>query len=505
VGRTVNVETPGAGPSDCHDDQVRLDEPRRQELRNLVLSTARSAFELVVDYKNSGGSFADHRHVPRFLPGQSGVYRLAEWSSDSQSPVSYTGIFGPEGSDQATHGYDDIPGFAAYAEFVRTQAALRAYLVPSRFGETGGDTVLLIGTAHLPLEIVERHLHTKGWDLDEQVFSDLYDELEMCWLSESLPVELVIPILAIEFETDGFDLTDRCRVERLSTGDQLSRWPGQRMAGEERYVAMASHALVISGWFLDNSESLMWRGLAQPSSQLDELDHFFQALSIISDSPSGFVQVVYRPTGWSSGYVADLPEILSGPLVPGRRSVRLNADVINPLDSLDESRVHNLVAAYRELQTKPKYALAVQRLISAERRTDQDDRIVDLCVGLESLVSDSSPGDTTYKMALRTAAVLANAHVAQPSRFVGQMKRVYAHRSDIVHGRTANKNATISVGQQTMLTEDFARKILRRLLQSRLENPEQDDKAIDANIIGSALDTYAAAAGEVTPDSAWLT
>jgi hypothetical protein len=71
-------------------------------------------------------------------------------------------------------------------------------------------------------------------------------------------------------------------------------------------------------------------------------------------------------------------------------------------------------------------------VLSAERRAAEADRVVDLCIGLEALLSDPK-GETTYKIAVRGSAFLAHTGVTNASEFYRALKRVYGFRSAIVH------------------------------------------------------------------------
>jgi hypothetical protein len=346
-----------------------------------------------------------------------------------------------------------------------------------------------MSVSDLPLEVVDRHINLVGWTLNLEAASAIYRELEAWWLEPTLQVELVVPILGVDFCQDDVSFNGGIRLVRLTPGEQLSRWPGKRLEGQESFVAMATHALVIPGWTMTNEDVLRWLAPSDPPEHVPEAERFLESLAIVCDQPSGYVQVLIRPLGWAPGYVADLPVLLTGGLVPDKRSSRLKK-AREPLATLRDSEIDELRNVFAATSAADEVALAAARLLSAERRSDAADRIVDLCVGLEALLSDSQ-GETTYKIAIRAAAMLARAGVAEPSSFIRPMKTVYAHRSAVVHGRGSDKTSIVTISGKDVSTEGLARYVLRRLLSVRTSDPSLTPDAIDRTLLGEALDQFA--------------
>jgi hypothetical protein len=358
--------------------------------------------------------------------------------------------------------------------------------------------------ARLALDMVERHLHLNGWEPDEQVLEAYYSELVAWWLYERLDIELVVPILAIDFGGDGFALDADTRVQRLSEGEQLARWPGARLDDNEGYVQMASHALVVSGWWTQPSDHPASMFISEPPDGVDQIDRFLRALSTVTDAPTGYNQILFRPVGWAKSFTADLPPLEVTTLVNDHRSTRL-AKSVEPSDFIDESRIEHLRAAYSIDDDNRSVRLAAQRLLSAERRHAEADRVVDLCVGLEALLGDSK-GETTYKIAIRGAAMLAYSGVTDASQFYRALKRIYDYRSAIVHGSSRPRATSVLVGESSYRTEDLARMILRRLLGVRVAKPDLTPETIDTALVAKAVDNLATRPDAPSPEASttWL-
>lgn len=472
--------------------QLRLTSDQRQQLRTLTFDAVAECMGKLRHLYDSDHKF-DRHNYPIRDPQASGTYAKVAWSSTSKdAPQSYRSAIGPSTSYRAVIPVSEVGGIRNLVSFVRGQEQLRNWIVPDGFGDDGWrEHLLTVQVADLPLEIVERHIHSAGWEIVQEVLDQIFQELETWWLNRHLAVELLIPILGISFETsDDVQFESGVRLVRLSAKEQLARWPGQFLGDQGDFVSMATHALVISNWTMTNDQALHWFRPTDPPENIPAVERFFEALAVVTSEPTGYVQTIARPRGWSPGYVADLPVLLTGPLVSSRKSQRLKP-APEPRVTFNAMETTFLQKTYAALGSHDAIALAASRLLSAERRADEADRIVDLCVGLEALLSDSQ-GETTYKVALRATAMLAYQGITNPSRFFQAMKIVYAHRSAIVHGRRSSKTATVTMDGEVLPTDLVAHLVLRRLLEARIDNPELNPAEIDSKILMDALTHYSA-------------
>jgi len=473
-----------------HYPDMRIEEEARDELRRLAMIAAKDALARLRALHDADHRFADRTSYPQFDEGHEGLtYRTTTWSSGSEAPKRHISVFGRRPGYGTEILYEELDGYSGMLNLVLRHPALHDYLAPPHLGDDLRDHVLSVQVADLPLEMAERHIHSMGWELDERQLGKSYEQMEAWWLQESLPVELLIPILAIQFGQDVIKFSDGCRVEPLQEAEQLARWPGQRGHGLEKVLAMSTHVLVVPGLRFSNESALAWFVTPGAPDESPQTDRFFQALAAVTETPSGYAQVVYRPLGWSSGYTAALPPLLSGPVVE-RFSRRLDRTRSEPAQVLDTSDIDILRRAYNGLGNDTPTRLAAFRLRSADLREGEADRILDLCIGIEALVA-GEPGDTTYKIAWRTAAVLAHRRVEAPSEFINAMKAIYGYRSALVHGRSRRKVKPILVWGQEWPHEPVARFVLRQLVLARIDDPSLTTDKVD-RVLAEALESWAA-------------
>jgi hypothetical protein len=125
-------------------------------------------------------------------------------------------------------------------------------------------------------------------------------------------------------------------------------------------------------------------------------------------------------------------------------------------------------------------------------REEDDDRILDLLIGLEAVLGDGDKSEMTHKLALRTAAVLADAGASDPTRIAADVKQLYAYRSAIAHGRdrSARKHRYLGEAGNQVAASTLGTLYLRKVVLRLAERPDlHNAKAIDAELILKRLAT----------------
>ena len=186
------------------------------------------------------------------------------------------------------------------------------------------------------------------------------------------------------------------------------------------------------------------------------------------------------------------------------RAVHDAAELHEHIDGLDEGRwleedlpvvtadaLGEAGRVFRALQVAPRrLTLAAERLSAAMLREREADRILDLCIGLEAVLGDPSPGETTYKLSLRAAAVLADAgHAIAPADVFREVKAIYRFRSDIAHGRDPARRRTLRREDVDVATVDAARDYLRQTIAALCDRAQLAEKPerLDQELILAAI------------------
>ena len=122
-------------------------------------------------------------------------------------------------------------------------------------------------------------------------------------------------------------------------------------------------------------------------------------------------------------------------------------------------------------------------------RESDDDTALDAIIGIETLLSGDTHGEITYTISNRISVVASKLNNCpySPQDMRRAMKSIYAFRSDIVHGRDLEKNSSIKIGGNNVLTKDLAVEFLRYSLLFIIQNqdflsPNSFEEALDNSL-----------------------
>ncbi|UMP04386.1 HEPN domain-containing protein [Amycolatopsis sp. EV170708-02-1] len=415
-------------------------------------------------------------------------YRTVKSGASVERALDLDGAFTNDNRWGTKYQYSELDGFEALINYVIDHDDLKRFHSLAGGRDEFMEHVLRVNVGKLPVIAAEKHVFENGWELNTEALREHVLKLAAWWVLDEVPIRLVVPILNISFESDRIELDEKTFIERMDDGLQLARASGNpRVSAYKELIPMATHAIVLEGWTLPNPTALTWLWTPEDSPiEAPVLDRFFQVLSTFAEEPTGYVQVLYRPVGWSHEFTGPLPEVLPGPFLP-HYSTALKA-ATEPTKTLSGSEIELLREGFTSLgQQENIVSVAAQRLLDAERRPSDVDRLLDLCIGIEALVA-GNPGDATYKVAIRIAAVLAELGISNSAEVIEASKSLYSLRSAIVHGRKRPAKAVnVTLHGRQVDTIEAARYFLRNLLRARLQWPELTTDDIDSRIIAGAL------------------
>jgi hypothetical protein len=401
-------------------------------------------------------------------------------SALGEGAPDYSRLFGSTAGTLTPFSHDDVPELAAVIDYVshRPDLVSRLDVVPQPGQTAPNDPVLWLArlrAADLVLSVVSR-ARALGHPNDPETLLAAYRERERAILAPDLVADLVAPLALTSLDLDGpFDLGDGVRLEKLDEATQLARahaYSGRAETVPSALQAAATHAVVITGVKVDNSSPArrVWRALA-PDDTSGKLDLALECLRVLTHIPTGYAQVFLRPDGWADRWTQALP-----PVADARVHRRypssfdkygwLKAPVTVSAEQL--AALPAVIASARKAEKPTR--LALRRLSLAGLRDDEDDMMIDACIGIEALLSKDNT-EVTHKVALRGATVLATraAQPIAPKEAFDMLKKTYGRRSDLVHGNRSDAKATYTFGNgATMRTSALAVILLRDILFSKL-------------------------------------
>lgn len=462
----------------CADPVSVVSRGMCKEFRELTLAAVAAWRTLALAYASTGGYMPRERlpQLKTFHTGWPNITSAAFSDTDGQ-PRDLAALVGSKKDLLHPYGYGDIPELVTLFEFVEADPALSDMFVwrgpdGSPLGDDARRTQFVrTGVGILVGSIVAR---ADAFGVaDDSRDRDLFQERYRAMTDETLPAELVVPLLVIDFEFPGarFDLGEGVWLERLDERTQLARAPSQySIYGVPGVLAGAAVvAVVVAGVELDNRNH-SWRFSASITDQLPlgVVERVCEALRLITHHPIGYAQVLVRPVGWADLWKHDLPPITEVDQVRRYAASLDRYGWLGPYRTVPAEAVNRAPELFTALAgTEPNVLLAAKRLSRAALSAEDDDIVLDACIGIEALLGDNKT-ELTHRICLRCAAALADLGT-DPIRIYQSCKKVYDYRSAVAHGTTVKPaQRTIKVGESTVPTPVAATLFLRRLLISKL-------------------------------------
>lgn len=399
--------------------------------------------------------------------------------------MNWSSLFGNAvGRGSAKFTVDEVPEFKVVSDYVRDHPALAEKVSPMSIRAEDAGRAAMMRTndvISIVTTIIERSIATG------EAERDVYLQHERALLADTVVADVMAPIALVMLDIDeALELGDGAWIEPLDEATHRARAVDTFGSENPYLVSAATHAVVLRDREFDNSRGSIFRqiGLELQPEYLDQVEQVFQALTIVSRQPTGYAQLFLRPKDWADRWLGDLPAIQSvGTMHRYPTSLGERGWNEEPLH-IQSDRLVTLPATYQALtKTSRRGRLAARRLFGSALRTDVEDIILDACIGIEALLGEEHD-ELVHRMGLRAAVALAP-HGWGPERAHEVLKKVYGHRSKIVHG-TERKHSTIKVGDTDYSTEEVAVFLLGNLLQSHLaESPAWTPETLDQRLFAS--------------------
>ncbi|TFB63465.1 hypothetical protein E3N86_04605 [Cryobacterium sp. Hz7] len=312
-----------------------------------------------------------------------------------------------------------------------------------------------------------------GAESDEDLLS-IYLALERARFADELIGDLIVPIALTALKTnETFQITEDIWIEPIDADMQRARaepiLSGDRVSA--LVVAAATHAVVVRNVKFDNRDYFD-RRFRRNEIDLNRVDRVIQCLHIATARDTGYAQAYVRPVDWADEWEHDLPaiwKIAKYHRYPDEFDAGgWNEDKV----AVSQALLDEIPVMFTALESSPaNVQLAARRAMRAVLRDDDEDKTLDATIGMEALLlSNNDREEMTHRMAQRAAAALTADY--PPQIVYGLVKKVYEHRSKIVHGRV-RKTSMIRIEEVPYPAQDIAALLLRLLLGNllRSENP----------------------------------
>jgi hypothetical protein len=477
----------------------QVHEPELYEALKAALS---DGLAYIRNLQLQGKFIAKYTRFPMLGSFESGLPSFSEANSlFGNSPIDFRDPFRP----WAGGAKPEIPSWNRAFEVASGVLRFRAYHGFDYWDERAQEDANSYAAGHNRFTVefaiknlIDRYAHTtRSTVFEEGAFYLVYLEWERSIYLKKLPFDILVPILFLEFAVGELaSHTRHIGIQRMNEPMQLARNTQRSftVTAHDAVIGAATHALVLYDWEIGNDT---WMGTSTTLSNADafsevfqRVDRFFAALRVQTGVETGYSQIVIRPQGWGYSWEAHLPEVF----VLSRREYPDNFEAYGWLKRpsvISEPDCGAALDLYEALSAIPenKLTVASKRLNSAYLRRDEADAILDVTIGLETLLADDSNSEIGYRMALRMGALAAMEPFGgyDPQDVFRLCKKIYDYRSAVVHGsRGSDKKRLVKLPTQSEAVPAVALglSLLRYTINALAKRPELlDSKRLDAHLL----------------------
>lgn len=480
----------------------------RADIYKMIKEAVDDGLATVRQFEANGRLVYQHFQFPVMSQFPSGFPSFRRSFMDEDIPLNYQSVFESYGSSGSSgregHPPESIPSWQQFWDFAHKDEHL------SRFWEIGPHAKEKWYSSAFPdwvrahsrvavygsiKKLVDRYIHVSGKkEMDEELFHPIYQEWERSIFWERLPINIVVPILGLMFSFDRLEIDNNTAVERMEDLLQLARNNRRTytVSTHEVVVGAATHSLVLRDWTVANKTFDQRReymnDIGVYVGPILEIEKFFAALRSEISVETGYSQIVVIPIGWADSWQAYLPHVEVATVRAYPDHFEKHSWLETP-PMIDENSCRNIAEIFNVLKNAPdnRLVLAARRLNAAFLRASEEDSILDITMGLETLLTSDTRTEITYKLAMRAAALstIEQFEDLSPKDVFKHCKKIYDYRSGVIHGsKKAQQRRIIKLagGEETPIVR-LGVKILRCVIKAfchHIEylNPEKLDKLL---------------------------
>jgi hypothetical protein len=470
----------------------------RQDIYDIIKKAVDDGLNKIQELEASGKYIGHYYQFPKMETFESGFPNFSKSSLDD-GPIDYSSI------SQKDLNPDDIDSWKSFYNLALTDPELNSYW-EIRDSDLNSDLnnrdpfhhphffqfykeLCIYGSIK---NLIDRYIHITGKKkFDENAFLPIYREWENGILLKRLTFDILIPILCQTFSFEKLELIPGISIEKMSEPLQKARNTESSftVSVHDTVIGAATHALVLEGWDVANisldKRNTPFYEISAFSEAIKKVNLFFAAFRIETGLETGFGQIISRPKGWADSWKAYLP---SAYIV----AIRAYPDYFENFGwlkkpiSIEESTCESIAFIFNELLQAPdnRLLLAAKRLNAAFLRKNEEDSILDVTIGLETLLVVDSRNEITHRLSLRLAGLskIEQFEKFSPKEVFDISKKVYAYRSAIVHGaKNDDQKRTIKIEKEKeMPILQLSISLLRYVISTLCYYPRfQDPKEID--------------------------
>lgn len=342
-------------------------------------------------------------------------------------------------------------------------------------------------------QFIGKYIYTYGTRYNKANYNKLIFPILNCLFSEQIKLNIIIPILLVQFDLNSYKLNETTKIIKMSDTIQLSRYKiGDSKGTFEKIVkGCATHALSLYEYTLQYPSNNYWN-ITDALSQyrafpLFIINSFFIALFLETGIYNGYEQVIAIPKDWML-FIPDGNLVNMYGTTANMYPVYLeNGTWNNEVSKINIEQLRKLKKIFNKIINckNKQIEMAIDRLSRALVRDNKEDAFLDILIGIEILLTDNEKTEVTYKLSMRISFIMNK--LSKDIDYRKVLKELYAYRSAIVHGNSNKQKLSHSKSLNKdcySIALDIFSKILKTIiLDDILINSKDIPQEIDNMII----------------------
>jgi len=294
----------------------------------------------------------------------------------------------------------------------------------------------------------------ESFEFDENLFDELYYRLVDFYFMPSNLAKASVPILNLKSDckVDEIALEEGLKIRRVSENDfnKLFTMAEQNFTRTISTIELSNINFIIEKLY-ENKSDINWIEVKKT------FDMVILAFRLVKNGNLGFNSIILETKGW--------PEEWQNWSVGPAHNVRPEA----PVATVSQEEINEVIRLWPLIKNNwEKSSIAMRRFNYASERENEEDKLIDYAVGIESLFKIS----TGYGVAIRVAQFVGT-DKNDKYRIFYKVRAAYELRNSLIHGSSGVSETDIRAVNKDL--RDYLVKATKKFLEKiNVPNSTQD-------------------------------
>jgi hypothetical protein len=298
----------------------------------------------------------------------------------------------------------------------------------------------------------------EDFEFEEQLFDELYYRLVDFYFMPSKMAKASVPILNLKADckVEKIDLEDGLIIRRVSENDfnKLFLMAEQNFTRTISTIELSSINFIIEKLY-DNKTDINWLEVKKT------FDMVTLAFRLVKSGNLGFNSIILETKGW--------PDEWQNWSIGPAHNLRPEAPVV----AINQEDINEIVRLWPLIKNHwNEFSIAMRRFNYANERENEEDKLLDNVIALESLFKI-----TGYGVAARTAQFIGN-EKNEKYEILGKVREAYDLRSKLAHG--SNSQTEQKLKETNKSIREYLAKAIKKFIETKETTKQSQDDIIES-------------------------